>query len=200
MEFEPAAQSLLEAQARKLHSSKRTVEAIGILRGVLAARLYYQGDRHFQTINSRSGLARSLRAIGEYNECLVLYSENIRVHREKLGEEHPQTLRSLSRLANTYYAARRYHDAKAMFEEIFERRLKVLGQDHPDTLRSRSSLANTLAQLGYFTEAAVLHEETIRDRIRVLGADHIRTALSLKRLDRVIQSSEPMQRTRYDLE
>ena len=200
MEFESAAQSLLEAQARKLHSSKRTVEAIGILRGVLAARLYYQGDRHFQTINSRSGLARSLRAIGEYTECFVLYSENIRVHREKLGEEHPQTLRSLSRLANTYYAAGRYHDAKPMFEDIFERRLRVLGRDHPDTLRSRSSLANTLTQLGHFTEAAVLHEATVRDRVRVLGVDNIRTALSQKRLDRIIQSSKTIQRTRYDLE
>ena len=144
MEFESAAQSLLEAQARKLHSSKRTVEAIGILRGVLAARLYYQGDRHFQTINSRSGLARSLRALGEYTECFILYSENIRVHLEKLGEEHPQTLRSLSRLANTYYAAGRYCDAKRMFEDIFERRLRVLGRDHPDTLRTVSYTHLTL--------------------------------------------------------
>ncbi|GIT43356.1 MAG: hypothetical protein Ct9H300mP11_12920 [Chloroflexota bacterium] len=103
-------------------------------------------------------------------------------------------------MANTYYAAGRYCDAKRMFEDIFERRLRVLGRDHPDTLRSRSSLANTLTQLGNFTEAAVLHEETVRDRVRVLGADHIRTELSRKRLDRVIQSSKTIQRTRYDLE
>ena len=122
----------MEAKARELHSANRITEAIKILRRVLAARLNHQGERHFQTIISRSGLARSLRAVHESGEGFVLYAENSRIHSEKLGEEHPQTLRSLSRLANTYYAARRYEDAKPMFEGIFERRLRVLGRSHPD--------------------------------------------------------------------
>ena len=198
MEFESSAQSWLEAQAREFHSanrikegwSRRINEAIEILRGVLAARLNHQGEKHFQTINSRSELARCLRTAREYDECFVLYSENIRIHRGKLGEEHPQTLRSLSRLANTYYAAGRYDDAKTMFEAIFERRVRGLGGDHPDTLRSRSSLANTLTQMGQFTESATLHEENIVDRVRVLGSDHLRTLLSRERLDQVRGSAK----------
>ena len=61
--FDPAALSQLESQARNLHSAKRVPEAVELLREVLAARLQVQGERHFQTINARSGLARSLRAI-----------------------------------------------------------------------------------------------------------------------------------------
>ena len=79
MEFESSAQSWLEAQARELHSTNRINEAIEILRGVLAARLNHQGEKHFQTINSRSELARCLRTAREYDECFVLYSENIRI-------------------------------------------------------------------------------------------------------------------------
>jgi len=187
--FDSAAQSGLETQARELHSAKRIAEAVVILRRVLAARLEAQGERHFQTINSRSGLARSLRAIHEYDECFLLYSENIRIHREKLGYDHPQTLRSLSRLANTYFAAGRYADARPMFEDILERRARVLGRDHPDTLRTQSSLANTLLELGRFAESAELHEKIIEDRVRVLGPDHVRTNLSRKRLDRVRQAA-----------
>ena len=84
----------METQARELHSAKRIAEAVKLLRGVLATRLEFQGERHFQTINARSGLARSLRAIHQHDECFSLYSENIRIHREKLGPEQPQTLRS----------------------------------------------------------------------------------------------------------
>ncbi|MCI0844228.1 MAG: hypothetical protein J4N87_02655, partial [Chloroflexi bacterium] len=83
--FDSAALALKEAQARDLHSAMRVPEAVELLREVLAARLEFQGEKHFQTINARSSLARSLRAI----------------HQDKLGPEHPQTLRSLSRLANT---------------------------------------------------------------------------------------------------
>ena len=128
--FDPEALSQVEAQARELHSAKRLAEAVELLRGVLAERLKLQGERHFQTINARSGLARSLRAIHKYEECFSLYAENIRIHREKLGPEHPQTLRSLSRLANTYFAAGWYQDAKPMFENIQARRVEVLGRDH----------------------------------------------------------------------
>jgi tetratricopeptide (TPR) repeat protein len=121
--------------------------------------------------------------MNQFDECFVLYSENIRIHQEKLGHQHAQTLRSLSRLANTYFAAGRYQDAKPMFENILARRVEVLGRDHPDTLRSRSSLANTFAALGEYVAAAKLHEEIIKDRVRVLGSNHLRTELSRKRLE-----------------
>ena len=189
-EFNPDALSRLEAQARELHSAKRNAEAVEVLRNVLAARLKFQGERHFQTINARSGLARSLRAVNCFEECFLLYSENIRIHQHKLGPEHPQTLRSLSRLANTYFAAVRYVDAKPMFEGILERRIRVLGRDHPDTLRSQSSLANTLAALGLYKEAVELYEEIIEDRVRVLGSDHDRTELTRKRLETARQAAQ----------
>ena len=67
--FNGSALSLKEAEARELHSAKRVPEAVAVLREVLAARLELQGERHFQTINARSGLARSLRAIHQYDEC-----------------------------------------------------------------------------------------------------------------------------------
>ena len=189
-EFNPDALSRLEAQAKELHSVKRNAEAVEGLRNVLATRLKFQGERHFQTINARNGLARSLRVVNQFEECFLLYSENIRIHQHKLGPEHPQTLRSLSRLANTYFAAARYGDAKPMFESILERRIRALGRDHPDTLRSRSSLANTLAALGLYKEAAEMHEEIIEDRVRVLGPDHDRTELSRKRLETARQAAQ----------
>ena len=71
-DFDPEELSEQEAQARRLHSVKRIAEAVSILRVVLAVRLEVQGEMHFQPINSRSGLARSLRAIYEYEECFVL--------------------------------------------------------------------------------------------------------------------------------
>ena len=172
-----------EARAKEHHFLKRFAKSVEILRGVLAMRLILQGDRHFQTINARSGLARSLRAIHQYDECFMLYSENIRIHTDKLGPDHPQTLRSLSRLANTYFAAGQYENARPMFVGILASRIKVLGRDHPDTLRSRSSLANTLSELGMYRESAVLHQEIIDDRVRVLGPDHPRTQLSRLRFE-----------------
>lgn len=186
--FDSAVFSELEVVAREHHSAKRYAKSVDILRGVLAARIKAQGERHFQTINARGGLARSLRAIHEYDECFVLYTENIRIHTDKLGPGHPQTLRSLSRLANTYFAAGMYEEARPMFVEILVLRVKVLGRDHPDTLRSRSSLANTLTELGMYRESAVLHQEIVEDRVRVLGSDHPRTQLSRVRLEMVQRS------------
>ena len=87
--FDPDALSLLEAQARRLHSAKRFAGAVDLPRKVLAARLEHQGETHFQTIDSRSGRDRALRAVHRYDECVELYTENIRILREKLGPGPP---------------------------------------------------------------------------------------------------------------
>jgi hypothetical protein len=81
-----------------------------------------------------SGLAISLRVVGEHQAARELDEDTLARRRRVLGEDHPDTLWSAYSLVGALMTLREYHAARELNDDIIARRRRVLGDDHPLTM------------------------------------------------------------------
>jgi serine/threonine protein kinase len=146
------------------------------------ARVLYTahlGPDHHDTLRSMHHLARSLAALGQYDDALKLRTETLALMKAQIGPDHPDTLRGMNGLACSYADLGWRVEALKLREETLELMKATLGPDHPDTLDSMYNLATSLAVLGRQKDAFDLREETLALRKARLGPDHPDTLRSM---------------------
>ena len=102
------------------------------------------GPHHPQTLRSRSRLANTYYAAGQYEKAAHQFKDILEQRTVVLGQQHPDTLRSRGSLANTYACLGLYKEAAALHRQTLREREEVLGRDHPRTHLSRSRLESAL--------------------------------------------------------
>ena len=104
------------------------------------------GTTHPQTLRSRSRLANTYYAAGQYEKAAHQFKDILEQRTLVLGQQHPDTLRSRGSLANTYARLGLYKEATALHRQTLREREQVLGWDHPRTRLSRRRLESALKE------------------------------------------------------
>ena len=88
-------------RAIELREGGSVVESRDLLRNVVRGRTAIEGGEGFDTQCALSQLARSLRALGEYEEATRLHRDVLRIRHRLYGQEHGYTLNSAGILIET---------------------------------------------------------------------------------------------------
>ena len=106
---------------------------------ILPIQRRVDGDLHWRTLRSVSGLAQVYICMRKYDEAEELFTEALESWR-KIDESHPGTLRSKNGLAVLYKEQARYDEAEPLLLEAVEGQRLKLGDTHPHTLESWKNL------------------------------------------------------------
>jgi hypothetical protein len=146
-------------------------EARAMDEAVLEIQRAQFGDEHPHTLNTRSGLAADLRALGDYQAALELDLETYQSWNDGYGEEYRETLSAANNLALSYLLTGDFRRALGLDLETLERRGRVLGTTHPRTLNSGSAVARDLLEAGRYREAVSRMESVLAICRATLGDD-----------------------------
>ncbi|KAF7128382.1 hypothetical protein CNMCM5793_003112 [Aspergillus hiratsukae] len=135
-------------------------------------------------------IADCLYSDGRYHEAEMLYTNLIRIKREKYGPEDPSTLTSMADLAVTYSMQGWSEEAEKLQVQVMEVSKTVLGAEHPHTLTSMGNLASFYAGQGRHDEAEKLELEVLELEKSTLGAEHPSTLTSMANLASTYQMQE----------
>ncbi|MBI2305840.1 MAG: tetratricopeptide repeat protein [Rhodocyclales bacterium] len=128
------------------------------------------------TLSLASGLARSLRGLGELAAAEELERDTVvRLQEHGYGVDDPATLAAISNLATTLSVQGKLAEAQALQESVLSTRRRALGKAHPETLTAKTNLAATLYAQGDLVGARVLQEDTLATRRGFYGNDHPET-------------------------
>lgn len=119
------------------------------------------------------------RHIGEYDRCLTIGQEALRMNDLIYGRENKHTARSLEVIGGALYFNHDKEEAMKFHHEVLAIRKNVLGPDHEDTAASIEWIAYILNDDGEKEEAMKMHKEALAVREKVFGCEHEKTAASL---------------------
>jgi FxsC-like protein len=139
------------------------------------------GDEHPHTLNTRSGLAADLRALGDYQAALRLDLETYKYWNDGYGDEYRGTLSAANNLALSYLLTGDFRRALSLDYDTLDRRGRVLGPTHPRTLNSGAAVARDLVEAGRYREAVTRMESVLAQCHATLGDDD-RTTLNVQLL------------------
>ncbi|HEY6792053.1 MAG TPA: FxSxx-COOH system tetratricopeptide repeat protein [Trebonia sp.] len=149
---------------------------------VLQGQRELLGEQHPHTLQTRSGLAADLRALGDYKAALELDLQTYRWWSETsgFGEEYPGTLSAAHNLALSYLLNGDSRLALGHDRVTLERRTAVFGNRHPRTLNSEAAVARDLLEAGRYRDAAARMEHVWTEYLDTLGHGD-RAALNARR-------------------
>jgi hypothetical protein len=187
---------------------------------LLARRRKELGDKHPDTLQSMTNLARLLQAQGKLREAQPLFRKALRGRRDVLGKEHADTLTSMTQLAqlltqtcthgrndlkhslNVLSCGLLFHDTYEAWRLLFSAgmaQLRTLGTEHPDTLTTWNML--TALEAGRRNRSATSHSTVLKLRREALGDAHPDTlkamhslAVMLRKSPRTRSQAEPLLR------
>ena len=174
--------NLLDWVARYDRERAAYVAAQALYSRALDFRRQAQGAEHAGTLNSMTGLARTLSEQGDFAEARKLQEETLAVRRRVLGPEHPDTLTSMNNLAETLRAQGDLAGARKLLEETLAVWRRLGGPDHPGTLTLMNNWAEMLASHGDLVGARELQVKTLALQRRLLGPEHPDTLISMNNL------------------
>ena len=148
---------------------------------VLTGQLRSLGPEHLHTLQTRSGLAADMRALGEYKDALELDLEPISPWSIGYGEEYRGTLSAAHNLALSYLLNGDFRRALSQDRLTLERRISVHGPAHPRTFNSGASVARDLLEAGRYAEA-VSRIEAVWGQCRGTLGDFDRITLNARLL------------------
>ncbi len=137
-----------------------------------------QGERHPQTLGTRSLRARVLRDLGRYSDALAEIEAYAPVETEVRGELHPEALLTRALRASVLRDLGRYSDALAEIEAYAPVETEVRGERHPDNLVTRSLRASVLRDLGRYSDALAEIEAYAPVETEVRGERHPQTLVT----------------------
>lgn len=129
------------------------------------------GDQDAFTLQTYSGLAADLRALGDYQAALSLDLKTYQSWNDGFGEEYPGTLSAANNLALSYLLTGDFRRALAQDRLTLDRRAAELGPTHPRTLNSGWAVGRDLLEAGRYAEAVARMESVLNQAHSTLGDD-----------------------------
>jgi tetratricopeptide (TPR) repeat protein len=131
------------------------------------------GEDHPHTLQTRSGLAADLRALGEYREALEYDLETFRAWEQNsgFGDEYSGTLSAANNLALSYLLNGDFRSALAYDQRTLEWRLSTYGRGHPRTLNSGAAVARDLLEAGRYRDAVRIMQDVVEQCHETFGDD-----------------------------
>jgi CHAT domain-containing protein/tetratricopeptide (TPR) repeat protein len=208
-----AAVAGLERQIAREASAGKFDQAARLAREVVALRLRWQGEKHWQTVDARReaqrwqrlaalpmkdrtaltrayeslSQARQLRGQGRLVEAERAARQAVALCREVLGEEDSLSAEAYQVLARLLHAIGRYADAEALLVRALAIQRRVLGEEHPTTASSWGSVANLRYSQGKYAEALSDWETALAISRKALGDDHADLVIPLNNLGVLFQ-------------
>lgn len=188
-------------RAELLNAISQTLYGLGLAEDSLAfvedaARIREQqlGSEHPATLQSKSNLALSLHALGQFDRALPLQQATLQKCLARLGPDDPVTLQSMNNMALIYQSTGNRDKALPLFEEALQRNQANLGDDHPDTLLSMMNLAHAYESAGQLDKALPLYERTLELMQKNRGPEHPQTVGTMAGLANAYQSAGQFER------
>jgi non-specific serine/threonine protein kinase/serine/threonine-protein kinase len=136
------------------------------------------GQRHPETLRTRSMLGSFYRIRGRLEEAEEVLATVLAAQRERLGRHHPDSLETMRRLAWLRHDQSRYEVLEEMHVEILEARRRILGEGHEDTITSMRDLADAYGHANKDDEKEKLLWDAVEVQRRTLGDDHPETLIA----------------------
>src|SRR5262245_13214251 len=156
----------LTKRIQELDDADKRDEALKLAKELLALRIEWQGEDHYEVRDARLFLADLERppltaaerkqlkdALGLRNEALALYQKGqaasavplaakaLAIIEAVRGQNHPDYADSLNNLAGLYESKGDYARAEPLYLEARDLCRKLLGENHPDFAASLNNLA-----------------------------------------------------------
>lgn len=119
------------------------------------------GEEHENTLTSMNNLAENLRALGNYDDALALYQQQLDIYDKILGAGDPVSLTAMQNMASVLRQSGDLLAARDIELKVLEQRKVSLGEDHPDTLMCMNNFASTLKALGELDQARALQQTVL---------------------------------------
>ncbi len=141
------------------------------------ARRFEEGLRMHNINTAQGNLARTLGALGRFEEALSIQKDAYFGHLKLYGEENEQTLGVVNNYASDLTDLKRFGEAKSLLRKMMPVARRVLGASHEYTLKMRKMYAITLSEdpartVDDLSEAVTTLEEADRTARRVFGGAH----------------------------
>ncbi|SDY41558.1 ATP-, maltotriose-and DNA-dependent transcriptional regulator MalT [Amycolatopsis xylanica] len=140
------------------------------------------GESHQDTLVVSRWYARSLRAVGRFDEARRVAERTLDLMRETLGPAHEETLLTAHSVASDLRAKGDFAAARDLNKIAYESARSRFGDDDPDTLAAANNYALSLRLVGDFGAALSLDMDTWERKRDVLGPEHRNTLLTLDNL------------------
>ncbi|MFJ9782493.1 tetratricopeptide repeat protein [Amycolatopsis sp. NPDC101161] len=151
-------QELLDAEERR---------SIAVREQVILARLRDESNS--------AGVAAALAELGDYEQAVSVYEQDVAHLSATLGRNHPETL---SRSVSLLFALQDKGEnqrALVLANDVSERAIARLGIDHPVTLASFLGLASSLRDNNDFERAKLVDEQLLSRCNELFGPFHPRS-------------------------
>ena len=129
----------------------------------------------------KGNLAKTYRALGRFEQALILRRDVYSASLKLLGEDDKDTIMEANNYAVCLVSLRHFEKARSLLRRMMPVARRVHGKSHETTLRMRWNYAGALyeddgATLGDLRKAVTTLEETERIARQVLGGAHPTTA------------------------
>ena len=121
---------------------------------------------------SLTGLANSLRELGQYEKAMPLYIESKDIRKDVLGLNHPSYASAVNNLAILQWEMGEYKKTEELLLESKRIRFESVGSEHEDYAYSLFNLAVLYGDMGAYSRAEKLILECINIIELKLGAEH----------------------------
>lgn len=120
----------------------------------------------------RSGLARTVRLTGAYEDARYLGGDAVAFGRINLRPDHPWTLRTAKDHSIAMRRAGSADEALELARDVYTQELHIFGPNHPDTLAAAMALANALRTTNRIEEGFGFAAEAADRYPNIYGPDH----------------------------
>ena len=116
-------------------------------------------------------VARTMSALGIFDNALPPTLEALEIRRRELGNENDDTIASISGAGDLYRSMGKLADSQKLFQEELDLTMRIHGKDHPSTLIAMSDMAAVLSDQRKFADADPYFSESLERSRKVLGDD-----------------------------
>jgi tetratricopeptide (TPR) repeat protein len=140
------------------------------------------GKDPMQLMRAKNDLAVVLTKQGDFEEAERLFTEVLKVRKERWSDDHPDTLTTINAFGVLRREQKKYEQAESLLRQALDGRLRKLGKDYPDCLESMHELAILYKEQARYEEAEKYFIEALNGRRLKLGDTHPHTLESWKNL------------------
>ncbi|KAG6987556.1 hypothetical protein FOFC_05764 [Fusarium oxysporum] len=150
----------------------RAIEAVELLKYVVAVRETTLAENHPDRLASQHELAIAYQADGQIAEAVKLLQHVVTVQETILAENHPDRLASQHVLAGAYEANGQIAEAVKLLQHVVAVKETTLAENHPSRLASQHELSGAYQANGQITEAVKLLEHVVAVEETTLAENH----------------------------
>ena len=165
-------------EARLHHTLAATYQSLGIpgqaeieFERAADLREHEIGSRAPETLESRSGVARTEVIQGKLVAALARLDGLIAVQTEVFGRDGGETLRSRYDRATARLMQGDFQASLEEYRAVHAAQVVAFGEDHADSLQTLSAIASTYHRLGDYDAAGEACESVVEARSRTIGPE-----------------------------